>query len=212
MTPPKIYNYDRSSGLLLSTGEADANPIEPDDWLIPAHATLDAPPQAQPGMVAVMSQSKGWQLLPDRRGVWYNAQGDRIEITDVQADVTGLVLTPPPSPDHELVTGKWQISDEKVQARFAKTKNELLAQAKAQREIVLNRLMGVAFAANAGGDTATVSGCLTARQSLLDLTKHPSIVGATTEAQLKSAYKALYTAIVAATPAAVRSVYADIQL
>jgi hypothetical protein len=212
LAAPAIYNYDRITGVFLSVGEADANPIEPADWLIPAHATTVRPPNTDIGQVAIMTQSSGWQLVTDQRGLWYKADGQSVEIDDVQADVAGLVRAAPPSPDHQLVSGHWELSAAKVQARFTKTKNEILAQARAQREIVLNRLMGVAFAANAGGDTATVSGCLTARQALLDLTKHASIVGATSEAQLKSAYKTLYTAIVAATPAAVRTVYADIQL
>lgn len=37
---PTIYNYDRHTFAFLSTGKADPDPLDPDNWLIPAFATL----------------------------------------------------------------------------------------------------------------------------------------------------------------------------
>jgi hypothetical protein len=209
--PPVIYFYHPSSGLLLGEGRADPDPMQPGQWLMPANATPESPLTQAQGQVVVFKQS-AWHLLPDQRGTWYDESGQAVQITDVQADVAGLVRVAPPSADHVLSEGQWQISEAKVQARFQAAKAGLLSQARAQREIVLNRLMGIAFAAEKLGDSATVNACMTARQSLLDLTKHTTITSASNEPQIKSAYKSLYGAIVAATPAAIRSVYSDIQV
>lgn len=216
--PPTLYNYDSRTGLLTSVSEADPDPMRPGQWLHPAHSTLLAPPTAPDGDVAVFTLvhpqtgSPNWRVMPDDRGTWYNAQGEAVQIDDVQADVSALVRDAPPSPDHELTNGQWQLSSAKVEARFQAAKASLLTQARSQREIVLNRLLGIGFAAKETGNAPIVAACMTTRQSLLDLTKHASITGATTEAQLKAAYKNLYGAIVAATPIDIRSVYSDIQV
>ncbi len=209
---PVIYNYDRASGLLISEGVADPDPMQTGQWLIPAYATTDQPPAAGQNQVAVFGGLTGWRLITDTRGAWFNAQGAAIQINDLKVDTSALTRTAPPSPEHDLIDGQWQPSPAKVQARFQTAKDSLLSQARGQRETVLNRLMGIAFAAEKSGDSATVMACMAARQSLLDLTKHATITAAETEPQLKTAYKSLYGSIVANTPAAIRSVYADVQV
>jgi len=87
----------------------------------------------------------------------------------------------------------------------------LLKIAKAGREIALNRLAGIAFAAQHAGDAATVDACLAARTALLNITKLPAVVAATDDASLTAAMAAGYAAIVMAAPANVRSAFADIQ-
>lgn len=87
----------------------------------------------------------------------------------------------------------------------------LLKIARAGREIALNRLAGIGFAAKETGDAATVAACLVARQALLDITKLPAVKAATDDASLTAAMSAGYAAIVMAAPANVRSAFADIQ-
>lgn len=41
----KIYHHDSETGLFIGEGLADADPLEPDNWLIPAQATTVAPPE-----------------------------------------------------------------------------------------------------------------------------------------------------------------------
>lgn len=41
----KIYHYHEKTGLLLGEGMADPSPLEPGNWLIPAHATNVEPPE-----------------------------------------------------------------------------------------------------------------------------------------------------------------------
>ena len=204
---PAIYCYDRETGLLVCTSQADPNPMQEGDWLLPAFATLKAPPEAPQGQVAVFSEDNTWALLPDHRGTWYKADGQAVQIDDVQADVQGMVRTAPPSPDHVLSKGDWQISEQRVAARFAAYKTAQFSKKREEREVMINRLMGIAFAAEKSGDAPTVQACLAARVALLNLTKHASITSATSESALKAAFDQVYGAIVAACPANVQSIF-----
>lgn len=89
--------------------------------------------------------------------------------------------------------------------------SRLLKVVKAGREIALNRLAGIAFAAREGSDGATVTACLAARQSLLDITKLPAVLAATDDASLTAAIGAGYEAIVGACPSNIVSAFAGIQ-
>lgn len=45
----KIHHYHPETLEYLGEGAAEADPLEPGRWLIPAHATTDAPPPEQAG-------------------------------------------------------------------------------------------------------------------------------------------------------------------
>jgi len=91
------------------------------------------------------------------------------------------------------------------------SRQPLLKIVRAGREIALNRLAGIAFAAKEAGNPATVSACLSARQALLDITKLPAVMAATDDASLTAAIGSAYSAIIAASPPIVISAFADIQ-
>jgi len=91
------------------------------------------------------------------------------------------------------------------------SREPLLKIVRAGREIALNRLAGIAFAAKESADPVTVTACLAARQSLLDITKLPAVLAAQDDASLKAAMVSGYAAIVMAAPDNVRSAFADIQ-
>lgn len=87
----------------------------------------------------------------------------------------------------------------------------LLTIVRAGREIALNRLMGIAFTANEDNDHDTVTACLVARASLLNITTLPSVLAATDDASLTAAIGAAYAAIVAAAPPSIVNAFAGIQ-
>ena len=87
----------------------------------------------------------------------------------------------------------------------------LLSITRAGREIALNRLAGIAFAAKEAGDAPTVTACLAARAALLDITTLPAVLAATDDASLTAAVGAAYAGIVAAAPANIKTAFASIQ-
>mgnify|MGYP001328274512 CR=1 FL=1 len=91
------------------------------------------------------------------------------------------------------------------------SREPLLKIVRAGREIALNRLAGIAFAEKEAGNPATVIACLSARQSLLDITKLPAVLAATDDASLTAAVSAEYAAIVAASTPVVISAFSDLQ-
>lgn len=69
-----IYHLDPGSGELVGTGVARKAPVG-DDWLIPAHAVTEPPPDAIAGHARVWT-GEAWTQVPDHRGeTWYAADG-----------------------------------------------------------------------------------------------------------------------------------------
>ena len=62
----KIFHYHPETGVLLGEGTADASPLEPGKWLVPAHATTATPPTAQDGSQTLWVNGD-WQieLIPE---------------------------------------------------------------------------------------------------------------------------------------------------
>ncbi len=57
----KIHHYHEQTGEWLGDGMADPDPLEPGNWLIPAHATTDEPPTPGAGQFAAWNGS-AWEL------------------------------------------------------------------------------------------------------------------------------------------------------
>lgn len=92
------------------------------------------------------------------------------------------------------------------------SRNPLLNKVREAREIALNRLMGIAFAAQRAGDTATIDACLVAREGLLGMTATPAVLAATSDAELSAALVAVYAGIVGVAPANIVSAFAGFNL
>jgi hypothetical protein len=72
----QIWNYHPITGELLGPGVADPNPMEPGEWIMPAHATTASPGDPRAGHVYQFSGS-AWQSVPDHRGeMWWRADAE----------------------------------------------------------------------------------------------------------------------------------------
>lgn len=61
-TKDKIFHYDAKTGLYAGEGIADPSPLEPGFFLIPAHATTEAPPDEVPVGFAPFYRGGVWKL------------------------------------------------------------------------------------------------------------------------------------------------------
>jgi len=59
--PPRYYSWHPDTNLYVGSGWCDESPLEPNVWLVPAHATLVAPPSIPDGYVARRVDG-AWQL------------------------------------------------------------------------------------------------------------------------------------------------------
>jgi len=78
-----VYNYHPVSGQFTGASEAEASPMSPGEFLIPAYATDVAPPEVcADGCIPAWSEiSKAWGEIPDHRGeVWYSKEGDPLTV------------------------------------------------------------------------------------------------------------------------------------
>lgn len=100
-TPPVIYVAHHVTGEFIGTGYPDPDPLDAENWLVPAHAFLDAPPVASEHQ-AVVRLDNGWQLLPDYRGhIYYTADGVKHEIFALGVEPQMGALDQPPVPSAE---------------------------------------------------------------------------------------------------------------
>ena len=89
-----IYHYHPITRELLGAGEADASPLEPDTFIIPAHATDIEPPSVSVNEAAVFTAG-AWQVIADYCGqTFFDAAGDPVKIEslgEVPVNLTGTV-------------------------------------------------------------------------------------------------------------------------
>ena len=127
-----VYNYDPRTRIYTGASQADESPLEPGVFLIPAHATSQPPPgwikaegaaiphdayaALMAGKLERFTSAGEWECIDDVRGTWYDADGQRVHIDDLDADVFGLTREAPPDPTSMLVDGAWVPDPAKVAA------------------------------------------------------------------------------------------------
>lgn len=124
-----VYNYNPDTRIFTGASEADESPLEPGVYLIPAHATTIEPPAVADGKLARYDADKGeWECIDDVRGTWYSADGQPVDVRDLEADVSALTREAPPDATYKLVNGKWeQCPDRVAAAKKAATDAEVAA-------------------------------------------------------------------------------------
>ncbi|KVC88160.1 phage tail protein [Burkholderia ubonensis] len=115
-----IHQYDAQTGQYISSHLADADPKQPDRWLVPAFSTTDKLP-ARPPLTWPFYVDGAWELRPDYRGqmLYRQDNGEPAEILTAGAtpDQHGLTATPRPSADHVWRNGAWAIDPTRVAQR-----------------------------------------------------------------------------------------------
>lgn len=135
ITAPVIYCYHASTGELLETAIADPDPLNPTNWLIPANATVDAPPPVPEGSVACRIGG-GWETVPDNRGVIYTGNGQAVQFNQLGDVPEGFTRVAPPGPHYTWSQGVWEIDQDAQRAaqvaQAVERRNTLQAQASAR--------------------------------------------------------------------------------
>lgn len=84
------------------------------------------------------------------------------------------------------------------------------AEFRAKRELTLNRITGIALAAQEALDVEMVAAVLVARQTLLDMPGHASVTTATDLTTLKTAFATRYALMVYAMPTALKTAFGKV--
>lgn len=97
----KIWNYHPATKELLGENQADPNPMEEGEFLVPAHATTTAPGEPQPGWAQVFNGA-GWSAVTDHRGeIWWLADAKDNTRPFVIGAIGGPKMFDPPLTDVE---------------------------------------------------------------------------------------------------------------
>ena len=90
---------------------------QPAELSDPPQSAPDAPPAVPEGKLARrLLDNSGWELIDDVRGTWYDADGQAVVVSAVDADVSALTRTAPPDATYKLVNGEWKQCPDKVAA------------------------------------------------------------------------------------------------
>ena len=110
-------------GFYLHQTVADQDPMQPENWLIPAGCVETEPPEVKPDQAAKWQpESKKWAYLSDYRGkTAYRTDNGQPETVETVGELPAhLTLLAPPSELHEW-DGKAWVLDKAKQAEVAQT-------------------------------------------------------------------------------------------
>lgn len=107
----RIYNYDPKTKLYLGESEATPNPLEPGEFLIPAHATTVKP--TIEGKTIAWG-GKTWVEVEDFRGrILYSKEtGDSVRVETVEPPEELTTLKPPEDRPTKFQNGTWETDEE----------------------------------------------------------------------------------------------------
>lgn len=136
-----VYQLDRHHCYLCTTA-ADRDPLDENNWLIPAGCVETAPPQTGKNQTAQwQAESQTWHIIPDYRGqTAYRTdigQHDGIAadtVTEPGALPAGLTIEPPPSSLHTWDGKAWVLDAETAAALKQAQQEEMWTRIKAKRE------------------------------------------------------------------------------
>jgi hypothetical protein len=98
-----VYHYDAATGEYLGTTMAQESPLETGVFLVPAYATVTAPPEATTGYACVWDGS-AWGQAQDHRDEQGYVDGVAATVTKLGALPDGWSASAPESTEAELAT------------------------------------------------------------------------------------------------------------
>ena len=125
-----------AAGFYVCQTVADADPMQPENWLIPAGCIEAEPPEVKPEQAAKWQpEKKAWQYLPDYRGkTAYRTDNGQPETVETVGELPAhLTLTAPPSELHQWNGKAWALSKEAAAAVKAEQQAEMWERIKAKR-------------------------------------------------------------------------------
>ena len=125
-----------ADGFYLHQTVADQDPMQPENWLIPAGCIEAEPPEVKPEQAAKWQpEKKAWQYLPDYRGkTAYRTDNGQPETVETVGELPAhLTLTAPPSELHQWNGKAWALSKEAAAAVKAEQQAEMWERIKAKR-------------------------------------------------------------------------------
>ena len=140
-TTKTVYQLDRHH-CYLCTAAADRDPLDENNWLIPAGCVETAPPETGKNQTAQwQADSQTWRIIPDYRGqTAYRTnigQHDGIAadtVTEPGELPEGLTIEPPPSSLHTWDGKAWVLDAETAAALKQAQQEEMWTRIKAKRE------------------------------------------------------------------------------
>lgn len=126
------YHYHPTTGEYLGTSNADPSPLEPGEYLYPAHSTPLAPPADIPAGKVARYQAGACELVDDLRGTKYWT-ADGVEHTQeaLGALPVGVTLAaplpPPPSIEQQLAALQQAVQEHLDNTAIAKGYDSILS-------------------------------------------------------------------------------------
>ena len=108
-----------AEGFYVCQTVADADPMQPENWLIPAGCIDTEPPEVKPNLAAKWQpESKTWAYLPDHRGkTAYRTDNGQPETVQTVGELPAhLTLIAPPSELHQWNGKAWVVDRTKQKA------------------------------------------------------------------------------------------------
>ena len=136
-----VYQLDRHHCYLCTT-VADRDPLDENNWLIPAGCVETAPPETGKNQAAQWQQeSQTWRIIPDYRGqtayrtdTWQHDGIAADTVTEPGELPAGLTIEPPPSSLHTWDGKAWVLDAETAAALKQAQQGEMWTRIKAKRE------------------------------------------------------------------------------
>lgn len=136
-----VYQLDYQNCFVCATA-ADADPMQPGHWLIPAGCVESAPPETGKNQVAQwQADSQTWRIIPDYRGqtayrtdTWQHDGIAADTVTEPGELPEGLTIEPPPGSLHTWDGKAWVLDAETAAALKQEQQEEMWTRIKAKRE------------------------------------------------------------------------------